>query len=77
MWPQQTTGYLMITPAIFLLLLLIFFALSNVFRLSFFKITDRRDQLAAFAGLRNLASPRDHSISRFGMKNTLFSNLFS
>ncbi|MDE0338689.1 MAG: hypothetical protein OXI80_13550 [Caldilineaceae bacterium] len=77
MWPQQTTGYLMITPAIFLLLLLILYAPSNVFRLSFFEITNRRDQLAAFAGLRNLASPSDDSICRFGMKNKLFSNLFS
>ena len=67
----------MITPAIFLLLLLILYAPSNVFRLSFFEITNRRDQLAAFAGLRNLASPSDDSICRFGMKNKLFSNLFS
>lgn len=77
MWVQQPTGYMMITPAIFLLLLLILYALSNVLNLSFFEITDRRDQLTAFAGLRNLAIPKDDSIFRFGMKNTLFSNLFS
>ena len=77
MWAQQPTGYLMITPAIFLLLLLILYALSNVFRLRFFEITDRLDQPAAFVGLRNIASPKDDSICRFGMKNTLFSNLFS
>ena len=76
MWPQQPAGYLMITPANILLLLLILYAPSNVFRLSFFEITDRRDQLAAFAGLREFVSLKDDSICRFDMANTLIVNHF-
>lgn len=67
----------MITPAIILLLMVILYALSKVFRLSFFEFTGLRDQQATFAGLRNFVSLKDDSICCFSMKNTLIVNLFS
>jgi multiple sugar transport system permease protein len=70
-WPRQTTGYLMIAPAIIFLLLVVVYPLFDVLRLSLFEFAGLRAQTATFVGLKNFGLLLQDRVFWISLKNTL------
>ena len=70
-WPRQTTGYLMIAPAIIFLLLVVVYPLFDVLRLSLFEFAGLRAQTATFVGLKNFGLLLQDRVYWISLKNTL------